>query len=467
MEHSLVGTLHLRKAHSMALYQTVLADRYVGAVASTSPGTGWTTVADLQTLINNARTANLPLYLKPGAYTTNKIDVLSSNGGGNSLSIYATGSGVIVSLNASQPYLLSANAINCKFEGIDFYGSGVTLTDLSLQFAAIIRFSGDMSYDFKRCSVYGSPQSGIYAWGGATGRVRECKFYSLSYAIATMDCNVFVEDNSFVSCANGGVYIWTSSAHSIVALVNKNYFQYMHSTIGDGQNGNAVSIYRAGGVKITNNVIYQSDFSAIRINGGSNCEVTGNRIWSCPDSAIFIEAPGGDVQTIGNIVTANLIDASQRGIAAVNVAMYNDGMTRRTVIANNQITNSTAVGMAVEGGCTVIGNMIETAPLGIQVGTNDATFDLDVTGNHVVNCSMGIGYSAHSAAAGMLISSNVIKGYRVSTNPSDPNYAKSGAIVGCLSTNRTYSGSTPNTDYGNALPIKVGGATIGVNTARV
>lgn len=59
--------------------------RTAGAVASTSPGTGWTTVANVQTLINNARAANLPLHLKPGTYTTNKVDVLTSNGGGNPL----------------------------------------------------------------------------------------------------------------------------------------------------------------------------------------------------------------------------------------------------------------------------------------------------------------------------------------------------------------------------------------------
>ena len=459
----------------MAFYQTILADRIVGAVASTSPGTGWTTVANVQTLINNARAANLPLHLKPGTYTTNKVDVLTSNGGGNPLILIGASGTVIVQLASVQPYLLSVSGVyGTNIENIIFDGGNITLNDTGSQFPAVVRFSGDITYQVRNCVFRNSPFSGISATAGAHGIVTHSQFFSLRYGFTTLDCGCTFEKNRVVTCTYGGIYVWTTSAYAIQARIADNFIQNIQNVppLGSGEYGNGISIYRAGGVSIVNNTIYQCALSAIRINGGSNCQVLGNRSWSSGDAGIFLESPGADVATIGHIVANNIIDAGFTGINAANVGMYGDGVTRRITIANNQITNATTVGIIGEGGVTFTGNSVENCPIGISAGTNDAAFDLTVTGNFLRNCKMGIGYSWHSSAVGMLVSGNEISGYVVSTNPADPAYPQSGAIVAVAydpahGKYRTPNGSSPNTDYGNATQTVVGGLTVGMNKARV
>lgn len=100
--------------------------------------------------------------------------------------------------------------------------------------------------------------------------------------------------------------VWTTSAYAIQARIADNFIQNIQNVppLGSGEYGNGISIYRAGGVSIVNNTIYQCALSAIRINGGSNCQVLGNRSWSSGDAGIFLSSPGADVATIGHIVAA-------------------------------------------------------------------------------------------------------------------------------------------------------------------
>lgn len=82
---------------------------------------------------------------------------------------------------------------------------------------------------------------------------------------------------------------------------------------------------------------------------------------------------------------------------------------------------------------------------------------------------MGIGYSANGSAQAILISSNLIRGYRNITNTADPDYPISGAIVSQsfngTSFVRDTNGGSANTDYGNATQTTVGALTVGMNQA--
>lgn len=96
----------------------------------------------------------------------------------------------------------------------------------------------------------------------------------------------------------------------------------------------------------------------------------------------------------------------------------------------------------------------ETAGPGILLGVNDAAANLSAVGNTVTTALVGIGYSKNASAEPILISSNMLRGYKVATTISDPNYSLSGAIVSMSFTGtdmvRDTSGTSPNTDYGNA-----------------
>lgn len=112
----------------------------------------------------------------------------------------------------------------------------------------------------------------------------------------------------------------------------------------------------------------------------------------------------------------------------------------------------------------------ETAGPGILLGVNDAAANLSAVGNTVTAAPVGIGYSKNASAGPILISSNMLRGYKVATTISDPNYPLSGAIVSMSFTGtdmvRDTSGASPNTDYGNATQTSVGNLTVGMNRAN-
>ena len=454
----------------MAFFQNKLADRIVGAVASSSPGTGWTSVADFPTLVLNARTANLPLVLLPGTYTTTQIDIATGTGGGNPLVMTGAVGSVIVQLSASAAYLMRVNGVSgVSLEGVIFDGGNQNLTEAN-QFAALLRFSGNITYTVRKCTIRNSPKSGIGTDSGAIGVIRDNWLSSLNYGVSFVDCGGVIDNNSISGCANGGVYVWNGSKYAVKVNITDNYIQNIASGSGNGQNGNGVSIYRASSVSVTGNTIYQCALSFIRVNGGDNCVIEGNKCWSANETGIFVEAPSAGLDTIGGVVSNNIVDTCLTGIIAVNIGLYGDGVCRRINISNNQVRNATGSAFLAEGGCVLTGNTAEGSAIGIVLGTNNATSDVAVVGNYVKSCQMGIGYSADSAAKGMLISSNLISGYVVSTNPGDPAYARSGAIVSAYyngaATYRVYSGAIPNTDYGNATQTQVGALTVGMNAAH-
>jgi hypothetical protein len=114
----------------VTFYQKILDDRIIGINASTSPGTGWTTVADFPTMVTNARTQKLPLYLRPGTYPSLQIDVVTSTGSGNPLTLTAEVGTATIQLSGSAPYLFKANGVNnIDISNIIFDGNNIALTD--------------------------------------------------------------------------------------------------------------------------------------------------------------------------------------------------------------------------------------------------------------------------------------------------------------------------------------------------
>ncbi|WP_210178253.1 hypothetical protein, partial [Methylosinus sp. R-45379] len=73
----------------MTLYTKTSDTAVILQNAASSPGAGWSTVANVQAAFDQARSGGLPLFIKPGVYTTTEILVNSSTGGGQTLAVYA------------------------------------------------------------------------------------------------------------------------------------------------------------------------------------------------------------------------------------------------------------------------------------------------------------------------------------------------------------------------------------------
>lgn len=472
----------------MALYQKTLENTVVAVEAASSPGTGWTAAASLQAVLNAARSAKLPLFLKAGTYVTGALDVTTATGGGNPLELVAEPGTVTIRLSGSAPHLLNVVGVNSVFvRGIAFDGDNKVLTGSGVQ--GLIRFQGASANDFlvENCAVSNSTKAGIVVAENARGSILDNRVFHCQTGIYCVDGQVTVERNNLTDLFDNGVCVWTSSQGGNGSIVRNNTINWVaNQTGGTGEYGNGVLVFRAGNVKVVENNIFNVKYSAIRLNAASNCHVLANHCWNAREVAIFVEAPGAGLNLIGGVVSGNTVTTAGHGISVANAGLYGDGLAARCVVSNNVISDITVntisdpgyvpsetsgMGISAEMDTDVTANVIQnTAGPGISLGINDATRNVMATGNLIMDSPMGIGYSANSAARSILISSNLIRGYRNITAVTDPNYRMSGAIVSCTFTGTSYdrdtAGGAANTDYGNATQTSVGSLTVGMNRAN-
>jgi uncharacterized secreted repeat protein (TIGR03808 family) len=466
----------------MNFYQTALPDRIVGTYASSSPGSGWTSVGSFPTLVGNAQAANLPLFLLPGTYPSSQIDVAS----GNPLTIGGVLGQVTIQLSGSAPYLFNVNGVNnVVIENIVFDGNNIALTDTSAT-AGLIKFQGSGINKFliQDCVIYNTTQAAISCFSNCSGEILRNTIYNCDRGVFCQDAGVNIERNNVGYCNNNGIMLWTSKQVGNTSIIINNYIHNISSSAGGtGQYGNGINIYRATGVRVADNNIYNCAYSAIRINAGGDSVVSGNYCATSGETAIWFEAPGSGTSLTGGICANNIIESAGAGIAVANSGLYSDGVSRRVTLIGNQISGITSVyipnegkntdgcGITIEGSVNAIGNIIDTASNGgIIVGTNDAANDLVVSGNLIKGTPLGIGYSANASAAGLLISNNEVSGYAKVSSPTGSGYSYSGAIVSVSYNGTNYvrdaPGGAANTDYGNATQTVVGALTVGMNKAH-
>lgn len=473
----------------MALYQKTLDTTVVAVEAASSPGTGWTAAASLQAVLNAARSARLPLFLKAGTYVTGALDVTTTTGGGNPLELVAEPGTVTIRLSGSGSHLLNVVGVySVSIRGINFDGNNHALTGAGTQ--GLVRFDGTTASDFALtdCAVYNSTKAGVVVVNGAQGHITNNHIYHCQTGVYSYDGLVSVEGNRLVDLFDNGICVWTSTATGNGSLVRNNTINWIaNASGGTGEYGNGILVFRSGNVKVAENNIFNAKYSAIRLNGTRDCHVLNNHCWNLREVAIFIEAPGAGIDLSGCVVSGNTIDTAGHGISVANAGLYSDGAARRCIVSNNVINNMVineisdpgytpsktgGKGISVEVDADVMGNVIQnTQGAAISLGTNDATRNIMAVGNLTMACPMGIGYSANGAASTVLISSNVVRGYRNITNIADPNYQVSGAIVSQhfdgVSYKRDTNGGVANTDYGNATQTSVGSLTVGMNRANV
>src|SRR5262249_57665817 len=123
-----------------------------------------------------------------------------------------------------------------------------------------------------------------------------------------------ISNNIIRGAGKGGVRVWQSEKRHDGSIVADNRIEDTHSRAGgDGQNGNAVNVFRAANVIVRNNVIRRAAFSAIRGNAASNIQIIGNNCAELNETAMYAEF---DFE--GAIVADNVIDRAENGIAITN-----------------------------------------------------------------------------------------------------------------------------------------------------
>ncbi len=269
------------------------------------------------------------------------------------------------------------------------------------------------------CNFEGG-EAGIRA-ASCGGRIIGSRFrFQEDAGCQIIDSKAFsVRGNHLSDISNNGIQVWRSEKGEDGTVVTENHISRIASKAGgDGQNGNGISVFRAGNVIVANNRLTDCAFSGVRNNSGSHAVVTGNSISRCNEVAVFME-----FAFEGAIVSNNMIESVAHGISITNF----DNGGRLAQCTGNVLQNLKGFdaaggplggGILVEADTVVANNAIDTADIyGIRLGWGPFGRNLSATNNVLRNCKQGIQFSAVGEGP-YQITNNIISG------------SQAGAIIG-------------------------------------
>lgn len=287
------------------------------------------------------------------------------------------------------------------------------------------------------------------------GRIERNRFRSMrDSALFSLDSRgLSIEANTVEDCGNNGIQLWRSQPGDDQSLVRGNRLNRIRNDAGgDGQNGNGISLFRAGGVVIEGNTLRDCALTFIRNNSGSGVQILGNQAKRCGETGLYSE-----FAFEGAIIANNLIEDCAQGANITNL----DHGGRLSVFANNIIRNAQkgrapkgkelvgGLGVHVEAEAAVTGNVIENASeIGISLGWSWAMRNLVATGNVVRRTGIGISVSLVPKERNALIANNVIS------------EATLGAVVG-TEFGKAVTGDLTKGEDKRAAGIRVEGNSVG------
>ncbi|WP_040485212.1 TIGR03808 family TAT-translocated repetitive protein [Lutibaculum baratangense] len=362
------------------------------------PGAGGDQTSEIAAALRETVARQRPLFLGPGRYVVSGLDLPDRArlvGVPGATRLTAGGTGPVVTASGSAGLSLQDVAIEglrlAGEEGLVLFTAcedvaieGLELTDSDGNGIKLVGCSGRVT----GCSVVGAADAGIFALDGS---------------------DLAIADNRVSDCGNNGILVWQSEAREDGATVARNRISGIRADGGGtGQNGNAINVFRAGGVGVVDNVISGCAFSAVRHNAGADIVVARNRCRDLGEVALYVEF-GFE----GAIVSDNLVHGAAHGISATNFA---DG-GRMAVISGNLIRDiviggfpeDRGVGIGVEADAAVTGNVVDGAAFaGLSLGWGPHLRNVAATGNVIRRARYGIAVSVADGAGAAAITGNVI-----------------------------------------------------------
>jgi uncharacterized secreted repeat protein (TIGR03808 family) len=361
--------------------------------------------AALQAAIERTAAAGQVLNLPAGTYFCRTLGLPSGTqivGVPGATRLAFVGEGAFIVASRAEGLRLEGLVIDGALEPIDTTATDglVTLADCTNVTVRDVTFTGSLvnGLSLRRCS----------------GRISDCTVTKCSAtAIFSQDAvGLTITGNTISDIGNNGIQVWRTDAGEDGTIVSGNRISRIAARAGgDGPNGNAINVFKAGSVQVSNNRISDCAFSGVRANSASNCQILGNSIERMGEVAIYAE-----FAFTGAVIANNLVDHASVGISVTN---FNEG-GRLAVVQGNLIRNLTRAsasgevqgfGISIEADTAVSGNVIEGAErIGIQVGWGTFRRDVSLTGNMVRQSPIGIALSLEPGTGAALVAQNVISG---------------------------------------------------------
>jgi uncharacterized secreted repeat protein (TIGR03808 family) len=359
----------------------------------------------MQSAIDQAASARVPLVLGPGVYRCGDLKLA------NGAQIVGVRGATRLVLT-SGPSLISANRADfIGLTGLVLDGAGVPLPEGR----GLVHFANGRGVRITDCEIVAATRHGI-ALESIEGEITGTTISGPGdAAIFSLNARGLVISRNIIRGAgNNGIQVWRSEAGDDGTLVTDNRIEAVLARAGgSGQNGNAINVFRAANVVVQGNRIRACAFSGIRGNAASNLQVIGNNVTDVGEVALYAEF-GFE----GAILANNVVDGAAIGVAVTN---FKQG-GRFAVVTGNVIRNlvnkrpagtdpndGAGIGIGVEADSAVTGNVIENAPTaGITLGFGQYLRDVTVTGNVVRTAGVGIAVSVTPGAGAAVIADNII-----------------------------------------------------------
>lgn len=408
------------------------------------PGASEDQSRQLQAALQQAAARGAPLLLPPGRYRVGGV-VLPEN----ARIVGVPGATLLVTADG-QPQLLARNIGRAELSGLSLDGLDIPTTQRNGLLAA--ENVGELAISGCTFTKAGSVGLTLDRCGG---RITANRFRDMrDAALFSIDSKgLVVEQNRIEDCGNNGIQIWRNQPGDDGSIIRGNHVLRIRTDGGgSGQNGNGISVFRAGGVIVEGNQIRDCALTFIRNNSGSGVQILGNQGRRCGEVGLFSE-----FAFEGAIIANNHLDDCAVGASITNL----DHGGRIAACANNVIRNATrrtapystepggGFGIHVEAEAAVTGNVIEDASeVGIVLGWSWAMRNLAATGNVIRKTGIGISVSLVAKERNALIANNVIA------------EARDGAVVG------TEYGKAVTRDLTKTLDARASGVVIANNAVR-
>jgi len=190
------------------------------------------------------------------------------------------------------------------------------------------------------------------------------------------------------------------------AVIEANTIQNIHaSSSSTGQDGNAVDIYLANHVRVSNNHVENVAFSCYRSASSDDAAFTANYCAGTGETAAYSEFTSTHNQWLNNYF------ANAHG-ACLNLTNLNVGGEMHTAIGNHMLKCGSS-GIHAEGNAVVYGNTIDQSGNGVLIGYGSYGVNVLVKDNLITDTSgsnitqFGIGVEA-GANSGVQIEGNRI-----------------------------------------------------------
>lgn len=398
----------------------------------------------LQAALKQAAARGAPLLLPPGRYRFGGVALPE-----NARIVGVPGETHLVTAGG-QPVLIARNTGRAELTGLSFDGLDIP----SAQRSGLLTAENVGELTISSCAFAKAGSVGL-TLDRCGGRVAGSRFRDMrDAALFAIDSKgLTIEQNRVEDCGNNGIQIWRNQPGDDGSIISGNHVLHIRTDGGgSGQNGNGISVFRAGGVIIEGNQLRDCAMTFIRNNSGSGVQMLGNQGRRCGEVGLYSE-----FAFEGAIIANNLVEDCAAGATMTNLdhggrlAVCANNIIRRVKRASMPYTKDPVggFGIHVEAEAAVTGNVIEdVSDVGIELGWSWGMRNLAATGNVIRKTGIGISVSLVPKERNALVANNVIS------------EARDGAVIG------TEYGKPVTGDLTKAPDARASGVMVANNAVR-